>query len=78
MKKIIDTNKPKIKLINNYSLKSISNFTNLKAFKYGELWYIIDCASNCGNPFNNAIGGFHHTYRDLMLYAETHYFNVYN
>jgi hypothetical protein len=61
----------------NYNLKMISNFETLKAFKHGKYWYIIDCTEGCGNPYQNAIGGYHGSYMALLAYAQLNYTGIY-
>lgn len=54
-------------------MKEIPNYKFLKAWKFKNRWYIIDCTEGNGDPYRNAIGPNFESYGLLVSYVENHY-----
>jgi hypothetical protein len=59
-------------------LHPIPGFKQLKAWKHGRFWYIIDCADETtGDPYKNSIGGYFETSGCAKKFAEENYTGQY-
>lgn len=55
------------------NLHTVPGYENLKAFKHGGLWYIVDCMPGNGDPYKNVIGPFFESLGSLIAYVEQMY-----
>jgi len=54
-------------------IRGLPGFAKLFAFNHGDSWYIIDNTDECGDPYQNSIGGYFNSYYSAMAYALEHY-----